>query len=147
MKIKPRHPLRIAFDEMPKDYETLCREVLLPRPIHDKSAYDEAYAAIEPLIGREGWMTRDQDDWLDLVSNLIGDYDDEHEPPPPKSKPHEMLRHLIEDANGWSGPDLARFLGLHPTMGSKILRGERKLTVDHIRKLAKKFKVSADLLI
>lgn len=147
MKSKAKHPVRVAFDAMQKDYETLCRDVLLPRQIRDKAAYEEAYAAIKPLIGWEGKMTRDQDDWFDLVSDLICDYQDEHEPPLPKSKSQDMLRHLTEDARGWSGADLARFLGLHPTMGTKLLRRERQLTVDHIRKLAKEFRVSADLLV
>ncbi len=147
MKTKTNHPTRITFHDLPKDYESLCRNVFLPRQIRDKSACEEAYAAIEPLIGREGKMTRDQDDWLDLVSDLICDYQNEHEVPSKKSNSHDMLRHLTEDARGWSGADLARFLGLHPTMGTKLLRGERQLTVDHIRKLAKEFKVSADLLV
>lgn len=146
-KTKTKHPARIAFEAMPKDYGTLCRDVFLPRPIHDESTYEEAYAAIEPLIGWEGKMTRDQDDWFDLVSDLLCDYQDEHEEPIPEPKPLDMLRHLVEDANGWTGADLARFLGLHPTMGPKILRGERKLTVEHIRKLAKKFHVSVELLV
>ena len=146
-KTKTRPPARVAFDAMPTDYGTLCRTVLLPRPIHDESAYEEAYAAIEPLIGREGRMSRDQEDWFDLISNLICDYQDERDQPLPKSKPLDSLRHLVEDAHGWTGADLARFLGLHPTMGPKILRGERKLTVEHIRKLAKKFQVSVEVLV
>ena len=32
--------------------------------------------------------------------------------------------------------DLARLLDVHPSMGSKILRGERSLTVDHLRRCA-----------
>ena len=43
--------------------------------------------------------------------------------------------------------DLARLLGVHPTMGSKILRGQRALTVDHLRKLSARFKVSPRLFI
>ena len=41
--------------------------------------------------------------------------------------------------------DLARLLGVHPSMGSKILKGERALTVDHLRKLTERFKVSPEL--
>ena len=132
---------------MPKDYGTLCREVFLPRPIHDRATCEEAFEAARPFMGAEGRMTRDQVDWLDLMSDLLAAYDEEHEPPMPESKPENILRHLTEDARGWSGADLARFLGLPASAGTKLLRGERKLTVDHIRKLAKEFNVSADLLI
>ena len=146
-KTKTVHPARAAFEEMPKSYKSLCMEVFLPRPIHDKAAYEEALEAVEPFWGWEERMTHDQNDWFAMVTDVIGDYEDEHEPPFPESNPENVLRYLTEDACGWSGADLARFLGLHPTMGSKILRGERKLTVDHIRKLAKEFNVSADLLV
>jgi antitoxin component HigA of HigAB toxin-antitoxin module len=40
--------------------------------------------------------------------------------------------------------DLARLLGVHASMGSKLLKGERALTVDHLRILAARFKVRPD---
>lgn len=43
--------------------------------------------------------------------------------------------------------DLARLLGVHPSMGSKILKGQRSLTVEHLRKFAARFQVSVELLL
>ena len=43
--------------------------------------------------------------------------------------------------------DLARLLGVHRTLGAMILRGERKLTLNHVRTLARHFGVSADLFL
>jgi antitoxin component HigA of HigAB toxin-antitoxin module len=43
--------------------------------------------------------------------------------------------------------DLAGLLEVHVSMGSKILNGERSLTIEHIRKLAARFKVSGELFI
>lgn len=43
--------------------------------------------------------------------------------------------------------DLARLLGLHVSMGSKILKGERSLTVEHLKKLSARFKVRPDLFM
>ena len=43
--------------------------------------------------------------------------------------------------------DLARLLNVHRTLGAMILRGERKLTLNHVRTLARRFKVSADLFL
>jgi len=40
--------------------------------------------------------------------------------------------------------DLARLLDVHRTLGAMILRGERQLTLNHVRILAKHFAVSAD---
>jgi HTH-type transcriptional regulator/antitoxin HigA len=58
----------------------------------------------------------------------------------------DSLAHLLSE-NGMNASDLARLLDVHPSMGSKILKGERSLTVDHLRKLAARFKVSAALFI
>jgi len=53
---------------------------------------------------------------------------------------------LLAD-NDMSASDLARLLGVHASMGSKILKGERSLTVEHLRKLADRFKVRPDLFM
>jgi antitoxin component HigA of HigAB toxin-antitoxin module len=49
--------------------------------------------------------------------------------------------------HGLNASALARVLGVHESMGSKILRGERALTVDHIRSLAARFKVRAEIFL
>jgi antitoxin component HigA of HigAB toxin-antitoxin module len=46
-----------------------------------------------------------------------------------------------------SASDLGRLLGVRPKMGSKILKGERSLTVEHLRKLCAWFKVRPELLM
>ena len=51
------------------------------------------------------------------------------------------------DENDMGGSDLAKLLGVHVSMGSKILKGERKLTADHIRKLAEHFHVDASFFL
>jgi antitoxin component HigA of HigAB toxin-antitoxin module len=43
--------------------------------------------------------------------------------------------------------DLARLLGVHVSMGSKILNGDRELTVEHLQKLSTQFKVYPSLFI
>ena len=44
-----------------------------------------------------------------------------------------------------SAADLARLLGVHQTLGAMNMRGERQLTLAHVRTLAKHFSVTADL--
>jgi HTH-type transcriptional regulator/antitoxin HigA len=58
----------------------------------------------------------------------------------------DVLRHLL-DENGMNASDLSRLLGVHASMGSKILKGERSLTIEHLRKLAERFKVRPDLFM
>jgi len=43
--------------------------------------------------------------------------------------------------------DLSRLLGGSRNLGAMILRGERKLTLNHVRTLARHFHVSADLFL
>jgi antitoxin component HigA of HigAB toxin-antitoxin module len=38
-------------------------------------------------------------------------------------------------------------LGVHRSMGSKLLKGERALTARHLKMLSDRFKVSADLFL
>jgi antitoxin component HigA of HigAB toxin-antitoxin module len=64
--------------------------------------------------------------------------------PPPKATGLDALCLLLE-ANDMSAADLARLLGVHRTLGGMILRGERHLTLAHVRTLAKRFNVSSDL--
>ena len=45
------------------------------------------------------------------------------------------------------GAELGRFLDLDGAMGHKILRGERKLTVEHGKKLAAEFHLSPSYFI
>ena len=56
------------------------------------------------------------------------------------------LRQLLAD-NDMNASDLARLLGVHPSMGSKILKGQRSLTVDHLRRLCERFKVRPELFM
>jgi len=51
------------------------------------------------------------------------------------------------DAHNLGAADLARLLGVHRSLGGMILRGERQLTLAHVRTLARHFCVSADLFL
>jgi len=90
-------------------------------------------------------LTPDQEDYFDLLCRLIEDYEKERVDQP-KVSGLEALQHLL-DAHGMSAADLARLLGIHRTMGAMILRGERKLTLNHVRTLARHFGVTADLFL
>jgi len=58
-----------------------------------------------------------------------------------------LLMHLLAE-NDMNASDLARLLGVHASMGSKILlKGERSLTIEHLRKLTERFKVSPEVFV
>ena len=132
------------FAKLPKDYSGLCR-VLMPRTIHDKVDFGNVTEITDAMAGHK--LTADQEDYFDLLCRLIEDYDQEHaELGTPKVTGLEALQHLL-DAHDMTAADLARMLEVHRTLGGMILRGERQLTLAHVRTLAKHFSVSADLFL
>src|SRR6267142_3231807 len=135
---------RLKFAALPKVYAGLCR-VLTPRPIHDKVDYENVTEITDAMAGHK--LTADQEDYFDLLCRLIEDYEKEHaQLDAPKVTGLEMLRHLLE-AHDMSAADLARLLEVHRTLGAMILRGERKLTLKHVRTLSRHFNVSVDLFL
>ena len=135
---------KIEFTGLPKDYTGLCR-MLTPRPIHDKVDFENVAEITDAMAGHK--LTADQEDYFDLLCRLIEDYEKEQGLADlPEVSGLEALQHLLE-AHGMSAADLARLLGTHRTLGAMVLRGERKLTLAHVRILAEHFKVSADLFL
>jgi antitoxin component HigA of HigAB toxin-antitoxin module len=134
-----------AFADLPDDYGALCREVLLPRPIRDRTRYRETVAVADALAGHR--HNRDQADYFALLCDLIEAWDRGHAPaPPPAAGPLDVLRHLME-ANDMTGADLARLLDVSPSLSSRLLSGERQLTASHITTLARRFRISAEALL
>lgn len=132
----------VRFERLPKDYRGLCMR-LMPRRIHDEVQLANVTEMAEALAGQK--LTADQNDYFDLLCGLIEDYESERVRLP-KVSGVEALQHLMEE-QGMKGADLSRLLGSHRTLGSMILRGERKLTAEHVRILSAHFRVSADLFL
>jgi HTH-type transcriptional regulator/antitoxin HigA len=135
---------KLRFQDLPKDYPALCR-VFLPRPIHDNVDYANVAEVTDAMALWNEDFTRDQADYFDLLCSIIEEYDTKNVEWP-KLTSLDMLHHLLE-AQNMTAADLSRLLGVHRTLGAMILRGERKLTLRHVRTLSRHFGVSADLFI
>jgi HTH-type transcriptional regulator/antitoxin HigA len=129
--------------ELPTTFEELVSIHML-RPIHDNVGYTNACEMLDRLSGLA--LAKDQEEYLEALTLLVEDYEGEPELTRKKATALEVLRYLCEE-NGLSGTGLAEILGTSRALGSKILSGERRLTVSHIAKLAKRFSVSADLFV
>jgi len=132
----------IEFAGLPKDYAGLCR-ILPPRPIHDQAEFQNVLEITHAMAGHR--LRPDQEDYFDLLCRLIEDYEKERVDAP-KVTGLEALQHLL-DAHSMTAADLARLLEVHRTLGAMILRGQRNLTLNHVRTLARHFGVSADLFL
>jgi HTH-type transcriptional regulator/antitoxin HigA len=133
-----------SFAAFPRDYTGLCQRYV-PRPLHDATDYAAARQAIEPLLGFEARLNADQVDYLEAISLFIEAYD-RARVKWPKSAPLDALKFLLEQ-HKMSAADLSRVLGSDRSLGPKLLRGERRLTVDHIRTLARHFNVEPGVLL
>jgi hypothetical protein len=64
--------------KVPSTYVELCR-VWLPRKIHDQTEHDEAWAILKKLVILDT-RNADQEDYVDLVTDLVDAYDKETSP-------------------------------------------------------------------
>ena len=88
-------------------------------------------------------LNQDQEDYLDLLSDLAAGYKDKTVEMP-KVPVTEVLKGLIEESN-MTQTGLAEVLGIDNALVTKILKGEREITVDLARTLARQFNVDASL--
>jgi len=136
--------MKLRYQVLPKDYAALCR-VFLPCPIHDAVACANVVEVADAMALWHDDFTQDQADYFDLLCSLIEEYDSKIVKWP-KVTGVEVLKHLLGE-QGLAAADLSRLLGGSRNLGAMILRGERQLTLAHVRTLAKRFRVSADLFL
>jgi len=134
---------KLAFDRLPTTFDGLIK-MYPPRPIHDDVSYKNTVEIVDALAGHK--LTRDQEDYLLLLSALIERYETDTLPKRPRVSGLEMLRYVL-DENGLGGDDLAKIIGVDRSVAYRILKGERGLTTDHVKALCDWFGLSADVFI
>jgi len=129
--------------KLPSTFKELVAS-MPPQAITDDVHYENTLEVIDRLMAA-GKLTKGQELYLETLVQLVQAYETSHHAIPP-IKGIAALRHML-DAHGMNASGLARLLGVHASMGSKILKGERSLTVAHIRLLAARFKVRPDTFL
>ena len=116
------------------------------RPIRTKRDYAAATKAMEQLAIRgEDVLNTDEQDYLDVLTDLVEAFDNEHHPEPDAGTPLDRLQALLEEA-GLTTADLGRLLG-NSGLASQISLGRRQLSKTHIRILSRHFKLDAGYFI
>jgi len=134
----------MRYEDIPKTYDQLLAMHPL-RPIHNDVELEHATAMIDILAGHA--LNADQADYLDVLSTLVEAYENTHYSlNDPTICGLDALQALL-DEHGMSAADLALLLGVHRSMGSKLLKGERALTARHLQMLSERLKVSTDLFL
>jgi len=135
--------LTAIIDE--KRYGRLLAKTV-PRVIATEEEHRRALALIESLMEKgERNMSLEEDALLDLMTNLVRDYEATVYPPREKSKPHEMAVFLLEH-RGLKSSDLWPVVGSKGRV-SEILSGKRPISKEQAKKLAQFFRVRADLFL
>ena len=109
------------------------------RPLRSESDLDRAIALIDSLVTRDD-LDSGEEDYLDVLSDLVHKYEAEHDPIAPVPDA-DMVRFLLE-SNDMTQTELAEQSGIAVSTVSEILSGKRKLTRDHIGALSRIFHVS-----
>ncbi|MCU1309654.1 MAG: putative transcription regulator containing domain [Candidatus Angelobacter sp.] len=125
------------------DYQPLVSEVQ-PKVIHDEQMNLKFISILEKLDSRWDTLFTAEKEIHELLTLLIETYERKHYPLR-AATPIEALTELMQ-ANELKQKDL---VGVFETTSvvSEVLSGKRPMTVEHIRRLSKRFRVSADLFI
>jgi HTH-type transcriptional regulator/antitoxin HigA len=108
------------------------------RPIRSDRELEQAIQMVDSLIDRDDLDT-DEQDYLDVLSDLVERYESEQHPLAPVSDA-QMLQHLIE-AKGVTQVETAKGTGIAESTISEVLAGKRTLSRTHIGKLSRYFHV------
>jgi len=110
--------------------------------IKDEGSYKEALGRIREIFhATEGSTECDE---LELLSILVDEYESKYFEIP-QSEPVDIIHYIMEQ-RGLRQTDLVGILG-DKTNVSKVLSRKRPLTLGMIRRFAREFHISTDLLI
>ena len=115
-----------------------------PVVIHTKAEHKHYLSELERLFSKPSLSGAEQR-YCELLSVLIEDYEKRAFSLKSKADPVDVLKELMA-ANGLKQKDLLDIFK-HKTLLSEILSRKRSLSLEHIRGLARRFRVSAEVFI
>lgn len=113
------------------------------KPIRTIEDFDKAAARIDELVGANVEEGTPEYDELDLLSDLVWAYEQEHWPVDPPS-PIDAILVRMEDL-GWTPKDLELFVGSEFEV-IDILNRRKPLTLPMIQRLSKALTISLEVL-
>ncbi len=116
----------------------------LPAVIRSEAENERCIRALEELDNKSSRLSAAERRLGELLTLLIEDFEERHYALKP-ADPVSVLEELMA-ANGLKQKDLLDVFGT-PSIVSEVLNGKRQLTTEHIRRLTRRFNVSADVFI
>jgi HTH-type transcriptional regulator/antitoxin HigA len=132
---KQVNTIRAVYGKREDRYLDLIRRFPL-RPLRTGADLDAAVAVIDELLDRAA-LTVPEQDYLDVLSDLVESYETETIPMRPVGDA-ELLRFLIEHKN-ITQAEAASGASIAESTISEVLAGKRKLNRGQIAKLARYF--------
>lgn len=114
------------------------------KPVKTKKDYEAALERCYELMQKEVKANSTIADELEVLSILVKNYEEKHHPVP-QPNPIEAIKFRLEQS-GLDEKELNKILGGR-SRKSEILSGKRKLSLNMIRELHDKLKISGDILI
>lgn len=127
----------------PEKYGALLMTTL-PQVIENEEELERTEDIINKLLSKGENLSLEEEKLLDLLSDLVEKYEDEHYPFP-ELAPNEILKYLMEE-NGLKQSDLLHVFG-SSGIASEVVNGKRAISKAQAKKLAEHFKVSVELFI
>ena len=128
--VRPRGKRRDTYFKRVRRFPLVC--------IRDDRHLAEAQRVIDAMLQEE--LDPGAEAYLDVLSDLVSRYEDEHHPVPDATQA-EVLALLLE-SNGMSQADLVRKTGIAKATVSDLVAGRRTPTVEQMGTLAKLFHLS-----
>ena len=107
------------------------------RPLQNDADLDEAIAVIDALLSRREPLLPDEDAYLEVLSDIVERYEDEHVHIPDVDAA-EILRYLIE-VKEVTQQTVAAATGISNSTISALLARKREMTRKHLEKLGAYF--------
>jgi HTH-type transcriptional regulator/antitoxin HigA len=118
-------------------------QTYLPRPITSEAQYDQVVSQINNLIDKEELSSEEQE-MLNLLGTLLTVYENEHYPDEHFTHRGIALVRALMDENELKQTDLLPIFKTKSIV-SAVLNGKRRLTVEHINRLAAFFSLPHEL--
>jgi HTH-type transcriptional regulator/antitoxin HigA len=107
------------------------------RPIRTRKEHQAAMEMVFELFQEDGNLSRDQTDYLTVLTDLITQYEARFDVNRVRTSPKEALTYLME-VNSLRQVDIAKIIG-HETHVSMFLSGKRDLSKSEAVKLGERF--------
>jgi HTH-type transcriptional regulator/antitoxin HigA len=115
-----------------------------PRVIHTEVENEYYTSVLRELDERFDDLSDAEKDFADLLTLLIEDFESKNYELP-KASPLDVIRFLM-DQHALKQRDLLDIFG-NASVTSEVLSGKRELSKEHIRRLADRFSIPADMLL